>query len=405
MSRSVPFISRVVLKNYKSIAACDISLQALTFLVGPNGAGKSNFLDALRFVADALRTSLDHALRERGGIHDVRRRSSGHPTHFGIRLNFDLGSGQHGWYAFRIRARPSGGFEVLQEECRVFTSDFPPKEHFYRVRNGVVVETNAQTAPVAVNDRLYLVTMSGLPEFRPVFESLSRMGFYNLNPNEIRDLQSPDAGSLLARDGNNIAAVLAQMTTNNLPAKGLIENYLEKIVPGILGIDTKVFGTKETLEFKQIVAGSNHPWRFLAANMSDGTLRALGILVALFQTANGTQSYVPLVAIEEPETALHPAATGVLIDCLRDAARFTQVLVTSHSADLLDDERISPNELIAVTAQEGTTYLGQLDDVGRSTLQDHLFTAGALLRQNQLQPNPDVFEPAINRQFDLFRQS
>jgi AAA domain, putative AbiEii toxin, Type IV TA system len=73
-------LTRVVLKNYKSIAACDVELASLVFLVGPNGAGKSNFVDALRFVADALRGSLDHALRERGGIKEVRRRSGGAPN-------------------------------------------------------------------------------------------------------------------------------------------------------------------------------------------------------------------------------------------------------------------------------------------------------------------------------------
>jgi predicted ATPase len=81
-------VTRVGLTNYKSIANCDVSLRPLTFLVGPNGAGKSNFLDALRFVTDALRTSLDHALRGRGGIKEVRRRSGGHPTHFSLRLEF-----------------------------------------------------------------------------------------------------------------------------------------------------------------------------------------------------------------------------------------------------------------------------------------------------------------------------
>jgi len=61
-------LTKVILKNYKSIAGCDVALGPLTFLVGPNAAGKSNFLDALRFVADSLRASLEHALRERGGI-------------------------------------------------------------------------------------------------------------------------------------------------------------------------------------------------------------------------------------------------------------------------------------------------------------------------------------------------
>ena len=82
------FLKRVVLRNYKSIAVCSVKLGPLTFLVGPNGAGKSNFLDALRLVTESLDTSLEHALRERGGIEEVRRRSSGHPTHFGIRLEF-----------------------------------------------------------------------------------------------------------------------------------------------------------------------------------------------------------------------------------------------------------------------------------------------------------------------------
>ena len=90
------FITRVALRNYKSIAACDVELQPLTFLVGPNGAGKSNFLDSLRFVADALTFSLDHAIRDRGGINDIRRRSGGHPNHFSIRLDFTLPEGSTG---------------------------------------------------------------------------------------------------------------------------------------------------------------------------------------------------------------------------------------------------------------------------------------------------------------------
>jgi len=77
MSANSVVIRRVVLRNYKSIAACDVQLAPLTFLVGANGSGKSNFLDAMRFVADSLRTSLDHALRDRGTIKEVRRRSGG----------------------------------------------------------------------------------------------------------------------------------------------------------------------------------------------------------------------------------------------------------------------------------------------------------------------------------------
>src|SRR5579863_3282057 len=381
------FLTRVILKNYKSIAACDVQFGPLTFLVGPNGAGKSNFLDALRFVTDSLRTSLEHALRDRGGINDVRRRSGGHPNHFGLRLFFSLPSGEVGHYAFRIGARPQGGFEVQDEECKIHSRQALGETHYFRVKSGNVVESSQQ-GPTASIDRLYLVSTSGLPAFRPVYEALSRMGFYSLNPDRIRDLQSPDAGQLLARDGNNITSVLAQLEKHNPSRKQRIELYLSKVVPGIHGVDAKVIGPKETLEFRQKVSGSRDPWRFLAANMSDGTLRALGILVALFQGSNGTGPQVPLVGIEEPEIALHPAAAGLLRDGLREASRSTQVIVTSHSPDLLDDQQLAVESILAVYAADGSTHIAALDQAGRSAVLNSLYTPGELLRLNQMRPDP-----------------
>ena len=63
-------LTRVRLWQYRSIAAADVELGPLVFLVGPNGAGKSNFLDALRLVSESLRTSLADALEVRGGVAD-----------------------------------------------------------------------------------------------------------------------------------------------------------------------------------------------------------------------------------------------------------------------------------------------------------------------------------------------
>jgi len=377
----------------------------LTFLVGPNGAGKSNFLDALRFVTDALRTSLDHALRERGGIKEVRRRSGGHPTHFSIRLEFELDSGAEGHYEFRIGAQQRGGYEVQEEECEIHRS---PKsagkgtsDAFFRVRNGKAT-SSASFYPPASPDRLYLVNASGLPEFVPIYDALSRMGFYSLNPARIRDLQAPDAGDLLQRDGSNIASVLARLATYDKEAKQRIEEHLAKVVPGVYGVDAKVVGPRETLEFRQQVAGSPDPWRFLAANMSDGTLRALGILVALFQASNGGRRRVPLVGIEEPEVALHPAASGILLDSLRDASGKTQVVVTSHSPDLLDDEDLDTESILAVISESGVTKIGPLDETGKSALRDRLYTAGELLRLNQLMPEKTETTKVPDNQKPLF---
>jgi predicted ATPase len=406
MMRDSTFLTRVLLENYKSIARCDVSLSSMTFLVGPNGSGKSNFLDALRFVADALRTALDHAIRDRGGIKEILRKSSTNPPdHLGVRLEFALPTGQRGFYSFRIEALREASYGVQREECLITDSEAQGKDAHYRVEHGAVVSTSVPVAPAASTDRLYLVNASGLPEFRPIYEFLSNMGFYNLNPDEIRDLQSPDVGEILSRDGGNIASVLGQLTAHNPAAKERIEEYLGKVVLGIQTVDARSIGSKETLEFRQQMAGSEHPWRFLAANMSDGTLRAVGVLVALFQSSNGQKTRVPLVGIEEPEVALHPAAAGVLLDALMDASQHTQVLVTSHSPELLDNHRISADSILAVVANGGITSIAPLDGVGKSVLRDRLYTPGELLKLNQLSPDPEALDRISNSQMNLFKKS
>ena len=390
-------LTRVVLRNYKSIAACDVSPAQLSFLVGPNGAGKSNFLDALRFVADAVRFSLDHALRDRGGINEVRRRSGGHPNHFGIRLDLDLAESAVR-YAFTVGARPRGGYEVKREQC-VVKSKCDSRYDGYEVESGEVVVTTLGPATPVAADRLYLVNVSGFDAFRPVYDALVGMGFYNLNPDAIRDLQAPDPGDLLKRDGGNAASVLARLGARSR-IKKTVEQYLGQIVTGVVGVDKRSVGPRETIEFRQEVSGARDPRRFFASNMSDGALRAFGVLVALFQDA-GVGAVPRLVGIEEPEVALHPAAFGALIDSLRDGADRAQVLVTSHSPDLLDDKEISDDSIFAVVAKRGETRIGPVDEATRSTLRDQLYTAGELLRMNQLEPDPGIFD-LKPEQLDLF---
>lgn len=388
------YLHRVIIKNYKSIAACKVELGRLTFLVGPNGSGKSNFLDALRFVADALRTTPDHALRDRGGINEVRRRSSGHPTNFGIRLEFTLEGGTPGHYAFRIGAKPRGGFEIQTEEFLVRSL---PRAWF-RVDSGRLSPGfSAESRPAVVSDRLFLVSVSGDSQFRPVYDALSQMAFYNLNPDRIRELQTSDSGEILARDGSNAASVLRLLSESNPLQCKRIEDYLSKVVPGIKGVAAKDLGPRETLEFRQEVSGARDSWRFLAANMSDGTLRALGILLGLFQSGRGNR--IALVGMEEPEIALHPAATGILLDALREASLDSQIVVTSHSPDLLDN--LTDETILAVSTVQGDTVVAPIDAASRAMLRDRLYTPGELLRLNQLEPDAELFGESTG-QLSLF---
>lgn len=387
------FLTRVVLRNYKSIGSCDIQLGALTFLIGANGSGKSNFIDALHLVRDALVGSLDNALSERGGLSEVRRRSSGHPTHFGIRLEFRIPNNTSGHYAFNIGALKDRGYEVQKEECVVGGRG-------YVIESGKLQKSTETPFPSISPDRLALVAASGLSVFRPAFDALTGMGFYNLNPKLMRDLQLPQEGKLLKPAGENIASVIAHLERVAPDKMVLIQEILQQVVPMVHGVTRKQFGPRETLEFRQDMAGSKHPWHFLAQNMSDGTLRALGVLTALFQ---GNREYAPtLVGIEEPETALHPAAAAALRSALVRASRETQVIVTSHSPDLLNDMDIDEKSLLAVVSEGGETKIAPLDDASLEVMRKRLYSPGELLSLNQLAPNRNILRAQADKAVDLF---
>ena len=178
--------------------------------------------------------------------------------------------------------------------------------------------------------------------------------------------------------------MLAKLGGRSPEVKKRIEEYLSKIVPGVTGVKRRPVGPYETLEFRQAVQRSQQPSRFFAGNMSDGTLRAFGVLLALFQTAGSREQHRRLIGIEEPETALHPAAAAMLSDSLHDAAEQAQILVTSHSPEMLDSKEIAAESIFMVVSQDGESLIAPPDDASRAALQKNLWTAGELLRTEQL---------------------
>ncbi|MCW1776782.1 DUF4276 family protein [Pantoea ananatis] len=176
------------------------------------------------------------------------------------------------------------------------------KGPFFHIEKGVLKSSSEATFPAVVSDRLAMVAASGLPAFRPIFDALTAMGFYNLNPKLMRELQKPQDGKLLKPVGENIASVIGHLEKVSPDQVKLIQEYLQKVAPMVHGMERKAVGPMETLEFRQDVAGAKYPWRFFAQNMSDGTLRALGVLTALLQ--NNVDYSPSMIGIEEPETAL-----------------------------------------------------------------------------------------------------
>ena len=378
-------LTRVALRDYRGIAACDVPLAQLSFLVGLNGTGKSSFVDALRFVSDAVRSSIDCALRDRGGIDRVRRRPG---RHVGVSLDLDLGEST-ARYAFVVAPCPRGGYEVRREQCVVRAGDGSARG-YYEVRAGRVVGSSLRAVPEVSTRCLRLAAVSGAAAlFRPVRDALAGMGFCRPAPDAIRRLQVPGPGDLLRRDGSNAASVLARLGPRSR-GRQMIERYIGLIVPGVTGVSRRSVGHLETIVFHREAAAPGDPRQFFADSASDGTLRALGVLVALFQGDSSSGASPTLIGVEGPETGLHPAASGALLDSLRDGAQRAQVLVTTHSPDLLDDKDISGTSILAAVRRGGENLIAPAAGVCRSALQDRLFTAGELLRMNQLDA-PTVF--------------
>ncbi len=375
-------LRQIQIRNYKNIAQAVIDLQQLTVLVGPNGAGKSNFVDALSFVSDCLSHSIHLAFANRGGIAAVRRQSGGHPTHIGLRLRIDMADGDWADYAFDIAARSREAFSVARERCIV--QYFMGARHEFVVENGKFIRQVPGILPRLEPDRLALTVISGTQEFRPVFDFLTGIRRYNLRPERLRELQDPDPGegTVLRGDGSNAAAVLRRIkesSTSNGHIYERICRLLGQVVPGTTGVQPKSLGQKETLEFRQKMGGQKHPWRFDALNMSDGTLRMLGILLAVYQPQPAS-----LIAIEEPESTIHPAAAEILMDILVDGTERSQVLLTTHSPDVLDNKRLSDSQIIAIESAHGVAQITPLTETTRDLIRRHLYTAGELLRQNEL---------------------
>src|SRR5262249_11418158 len=144
--------------------------------------------------------------------------------------------------------------------------------------------------------------------------------------------------------------------------------------------------------------GDKKRLRFEAFNMSDGTLRALGLLLAVYQHPSPT-----LIVFEEPEATIHPGALGAILDLLRHASREMQVVVTTHSPEVLDAKWIEAQHLRLATWHEGATRVTPISHATQQALHQHLAGAGELLRSNALEPTP-LFQTAEQLEGMLFEE-
>ena len=377
-----PVLKSLIVKRFRSIPAETVTFDNPTFLVGRNGSGKSNFRDAVDFLAEAMSSPLQSVFDRRGGVTVVRNRTSGrgYPPNLGLgailgRLNGEV---HHARYAFEVTATQNYGFKVLWEQCVVHL-DGGGKAWFDRRPKSF--RSNIEgLKPSLEPTSLGLPIVGGETSFAPVLRVLAGMRSYSIEPSQLRELQDADSGTSLKADGSNAASVLQEIGRRAPEDLTRIGELLATIAPNTTKVEPIKHGKKLTLEFTQ-EWGRNKQLKFESFNMSDGTLRALGLLTAVYQRPTPS-----VLVIEEPEATIHPGALGAILDLIRHASRQMQVVVTTHSPEVLDADWLQEENLRIVHWQEGATRILPLAVGTREALREHLMTAGELLRSNALRP-------------------
>lgn len=352
-------ITSLTLKNWRTFKNLEFDVGQRLFIVGPNASGKSNLLDSIRFIRDIALPDggLQSAIRSRGGLSRVRCLFARNYNKGLVEITVTLGDDEDAeqWtYSVSIRNEGAGLHRpVVAREL---------------VKRGVEVlvdrpDADDQEDPERLTQTA-LEQISVNRSFRAVADFFAETRYLHLVPQIIRDYRR----SADVRDDPFGGDFIARM--NQVPPRTR-QAWLRRITES-LQIAVPQF---ESLNVVVDDAGRPHlvgrytNWRKAGARQdetqfSDGTLRLIGLLWSLVEVG---RKGAP-VLLEEPELSLHPAVVGVLPRVLARAQRRNgpQVLLTTHSPDLLADETVGPDEVLELQpTQDGTTgqVLSDIDPV------------------------------------------
>lgn len=361
-------LTHLYLENWRNFVQVDVALQRRVFLVGPNASGKSNLLDAIRFLRDlvAVGGGFQEAVRRRNGVSKLRSLAARRYSDIVVRVRIGTDEMPDAWdyelcFSQDNRQRP-----VLARE-RV-------------LRQGQEILTRPNETDQRDPERLtqtYLEQVSANLEFREVADFLSSVRYLHIVPQLIRE---PDRSVGRSNDpyGGDFLEQIAktQERTRTSRLKRILE-ALKVAVPQLHELELWRDPDRGTPHLR----GKYVHWRPQGAwqteeQFSDGTLRLTGLLWAVLDGAG------PLL-LEEPELSLHTEVVRFVPQMLArvQAKTSRQVILSTHSADLLRDEGIGLDEvLLLLPDAEGTqvSVAGTFAEV-RALLEGGLTLAEAVI--------------------------
>lgn len=355
-----------------------MTLAPFVAVVGQNGSGKSNFADALVFLRD-ISFDASAAITSRGGITSVRRWSKSKPYDVSIELRVapteeDLDE-HYVMHSFTIASGNEGAWR-FKRECIRYVVEGSGGWSIDRNNNETTVRGMAVPVghpPETVSAMLFARQLAKLPSaFRAGLFGVRR---YRFNPDGMRQPQLVTESGRLSETGDNLATAVLRL--REAPGLGFTQVLasMKRIIPGLRDIRPIAAGRHQLIEFEQEQASGTAT--FSASEVSEGALRALGVIVAAKQMVKNE-----LLIIEEPEANIHAGAAGLVFDVLKDASRKGAVLITTHSPELLDAAR--DEDILVCSYRDGVTELGPLDDGQRALVRKGLFSLAELMRSEPL---------------------
>jgi predicted ATPase len=400
-------LQSIRLKDFKSFVDEEVTLAPLTVLVGANGSGKSNLLDAIRFVQGlGLGFSLLDVLQGRweagrevwrglrGGVAETV-----HHGRSSARLLTTWRLESHPWahhVEFSLKPKPElveewfknlnsqtgewwGGApsrfsdEQLEAKADEFRSPWEYATPFDRSMLSLPIKFGAGESPPDF--------APGLKAQEQILSLLKSSLLLHLLPERMRGYSPKQAGQLGA-EGEHLSSMLWSLCQDEQVRQEWVDWLSELLAPELSGIDF----IETELGDVMLTLVEEEGTRTSARSLSDGTLRFLGMLVALRTAPAGS-----IVLMEEPESGLHPQRVHLLVEYMEAVTkeRGIQVITTTHSPQLL--QSLSPEGLrntvlcARVPDRPGTVLrrLGDLphfDEVSTRSRIDHLFTTGWLER-------------------------
>jgi len=407
-------ITRIIIEHFKSIEYCDLTLGPVNIFVGPNGSGKSNIIDAISFLKDAVEHGLDYAFRERLGFESVRQWSGDddrHPIRIQVHLCDETGRG-----IYQLLLSENGeGYAVSGEkaewvpndqdgENKVFSLDRTPEGHClleltdFRYGKTLNKETHfsiqgdlkALSLPPR-HDGTFIIGSIGYG--KKVTFLLTEYEAYSFFSDALRKAQARGHKYRVSKDGGNTYGILKSMQNGERGAlaKQTVSESLARLMPNLTDVRIEELGgflvpLFEVAEPKPGY-GQAKTHTFNVAQVSDGTLRALGLLTALYHPDRPG-----MIALEEPEQMLHPGALAVLAEAIKESSEQSQIFITTHSPDLLD--HFDPESVFAVEMVDGVTKVAGVSEGQMASVREGLFTLGEIMSMEGVMraspPPPDT---------------